>query len=211
MRALFIVIGCLFFLVVSSPGQVKLQENFETSDSIHLPLGWTSWNEAGFLPNDSLALWTVQDTGAVISGIADPRRMVAHSPTKATRASWVAGVDANAANHVADDWLITRRIDNIATDDSLRFWAIGGNGGTGGTYYADTLEVWIGDQDSLPASQILRLGPDYLAQRNLRLRGIPEVHLFVTRCCGTQYLRGIQVSHGCLPSVASWSSLMTFR
>lgn len=154
----FLPIAASFLVIASTTwGQVKLQEDFETSDSTHLPLGWTSWNEAGFLPLDSLALWTVQDTGLVVPGIADPRRSVAHSPTKAIHASWWAGVDTNGVNHVADDWLVTPRIYNIAIDDSLRFWAIGGNGGTTGTYFVDTLEVWLGDQDSLPSSQQFQL------------------------------------------------------
>lgn len=145
------------FLYAVSDAQIKLREDFETSDSLHLPQGWTSWNRAGFLPNDSLALWTVQDTGLTIPGIVETRLTVARSGSKAIRASWVAGVDTNGNLLTADDWLITRRIYNIEAGDSLVFWAIGGNGGTTGQFYPDTLEVWITDQDSLPESQVLQL------------------------------------------------------
>ncbi len=157
MRHVFSVAVALLFLVVASHAQVKLQEDFETSDSLNLPAGWTTWNEAGFLPNDSLALWAVQDTGLTIPGINTVRRTAARSGRKAIRASWVAGVDTNGTLLTADDWLITRRVNNIAIDDSIEFWATGGNGGTAGTYYPDTLEIWVGDQDSLPASQPLML------------------------------------------------------
>jgi hypothetical protein len=158
MRALFLLAVALLFLSSASHAQIKLQENFETSDSTHIPVGWTHWNEAGFPPQDSTALWTVQDTGRVIPGIVDIRRTVARSGTKAIRVSWIAGRDTGGINRVADDWLITRRINNIAAGDSLKFWATGGNGGTTGQFYPDTLEIWIGDVDSLPASQVLMLG-----------------------------------------------------
>jgi hypothetical protein len=79
MRTLFLVAVAICILSVSSKAQVKLQEGFETSDSTHLPPGWSTWNEAGFLPYDSLALWTVQDTGLTIPGIGTVLRTVAHS------------------------------------------------------------------------------------------------------------------------------------
>jgi hypothetical protein len=157
MRALFSFVVAVVLLSAASQAQIRLQEDFETSDSTHLPLGWSTWNMAGFLPNDSLALWTVQDTGLTIPGIVTTRLTVARSGSKAIRVSWVAGVDTNGALLTADDWLITRRITNVAVGDSLRFWAIGGNGGTTGQYYPDTLEIWLGDGDSLPSSQALQL------------------------------------------------------
>jgi hypothetical protein len=64
-----------------------------------------------------------------------------------------AGYDTvGQAYRVADAWLVTRRIRNIGANDSLVFWATGGNGGTTGQYYPDTLKVLIDVQDSLPAN-----------------------------------------------------------
>lgn len=157
MRTLLVVSFALFFLATTSEAQRKLQEGFETSDSAHLPIGWTKWNEAPF-PIDPSGHWLVQDTGQAVPGIAAPRVSVARSGGKAARIPWYAGIDTNTNNYLtADAWLITRRVNNIAVNDTLKFWAIGGNGGTTGAYYRDTLEVWLGDQDSLPSSQTLML------------------------------------------------------
>ena len=156
MRTLFLVAVAIFMLSVSSEAQVKLQEGFETSDSTHLPLGWRTWNETGFPPYDSLALWTVQDTGLTIPGIGAVLRTVAHSGAKAIRVSWVAGVRADSSYLVADDWLISRRINDIVQNDTLRFWAAGGNGPLN-PFFPDTLEIWLGEGDSLPSSQTLLL------------------------------------------------------
>ena len=161
MRRLFSVAVTICLLTTIAQAQRKLQEGFETSDSAHLPIGWTKWNEAPF-PIDPAGHWLVQDTGRYVPGIdtVTVRRFsVARSGRKAVRVSWYAGIDTNTnAYGQADAWLITRRINNIAANDTLKFWAIGGNGGTTGTYYPDTLEIWLGDQDSLPLSQTLMLG-----------------------------------------------------
>ena len=156
MRPLF-SLAVVLFLFSASHAQIRLQENFETSDSVNLPAGWSKWNQAGF-PIDPESHWLVQDTGRTIPGIVTSRLTVARSGSKAARVSWIAGVDTNTnALGVADAWLITRRISNIAMNDSVKFWAIGGNGGTTGQYYPDTLEIWLGDGDSLPSSQVLQL------------------------------------------------------
>jgi len=164
MRTLFSVAVAIVFLTTISQAQRKLQEGFETTDTTSLPTGWTKWNAAPF-PIDPESHWLVKDTNGTIPGINTARRTVARTGGRAARVSWVAGVDTNTnANGVADAWLITRRINNIAVNDTLKFWAIGGNGGTTGTYYPDTLEIWIGDQDSLPISQTLML--DLITWRN---------------------------------------------
>jgi hypothetical protein len=163
MKTLYWVIALTILGTGILTAQVRLQEDFESSDSSHFPIGWTHWNMLNVPPADTTAFWRVQDSGMVIPGIADPRRSVARSGSKAVRVSWYAGLDSNGTSYTADDWLITRRVP-ITVGDSLRFWATGGNGGTTGTFYPDTLEVWLGDQDSLPASQTLML--DLITWRN---------------------------------------------
>ncbi len=156
MKKLILVVAVLG-IISFSQAQIKLQENFETSDSAHLPAGWSKWNRAPF-PIDPESHWLVQDTGRAIIGINTMRLTTARQSLKAARVSWVSGSDTNSgANGQADAWLVTKRIRNIAANDSLVFWAIGGNGGTTGTYYRDTLEIWIDTQDSLPANITLRL------------------------------------------------------
>jgi hypothetical protein len=164
MRTLFSVAVGFCFLAGVSQAQLKLQEGFETSDSTHFPLGWTHWNEAGEILGDSAALWTVQDTGLAMPGI-NTRLTVAHSGSKSVRATWW----AYGAGNLIDDWLITRRINNISIDDTLRFWATGANG-PNTPFYPDTLEIWLGDQDSLPSSQTLLL--DVITWQNGSLYGV---------------------------------------
>lgn len=157
MKNLILVVICLLAAVPLCVGQIKLQEGFESADSANLPTGWSKWNQAPFTI-DPESHWLVQDTGRAIIGINTMRRTTARQSLKAARVSWVSGSDTNSgANGQADSWLVTKRIRNIAANDSLVFWAIGGNGGTTGTYYRDTLEIWIDTQDSLPANITLRL------------------------------------------------------
>jgi hypothetical protein len=164
MRARVLVTIAALCAAASLHAQIRFQEGFEASDSVNLPPGWSKWNQAGF-PIDPESHWMVQDTGREIPGIVTTRLTVARSGVKAARTSWVAGVDTVTGSFLtADVWLITRRISGIQAGDSLEFWAIGGNGGTTGTYYIDTLEVWLGDTDSLPTSQTLML--DLITWRN---------------------------------------------
>lgn len=144
----------LLFVAASSlaVGQIKLNEGFESADSANLPTGWSKWNRAPFTIEPE-SHWLVQDTGREIIGINVARLTVARSGGKSVRVSWVAGSDsASGALGTSDAWLVTRRIPNIEANDSLVFWAIGGNGGTTGTYYYDSLQVWIDTQDSLPVN-----------------------------------------------------------
>ena len=153
MKSLLLIVTALLAYTSLSFGQIKLQEGFETSDETHLPAGWSKWNQAAF-PIDPLGEWFVQDTARYVPGIdSTARRSVAHASLKAAQVSWYSGIDTNTnAYGEADTWLVTKRIRNIEANDSLIFWAIGGNGGTTGTYYFDTLEVWMDTQDSLPVN-----------------------------------------------------------
>ena len=146
---LLVLLCCLLPMVAgveATAQSIKLQENFETSDSLHLPVGWTKWNAAPF-EIDSLENWTVRDSGLGLPGLANATSK-AHSGTKAVGVSWV-----TTGSGIADAWLITKRVRNIVAGDSLVFWATGGS-----TNYGDSVQIWIGVDDSLPASQLVRLG-----------------------------------------------------
>jgi hypothetical protein len=129
---------------------IKLQEGFETSDSVNLPAGWTKWNAASHVI-DPLWNWTVRDTGMGLPGLSNATS-VAHTGTKAIGASWYCTLDTNGSSFIADAWLITRRVLNIQVGDSLIFWATGGT-----TSYGDSIQVWIATDDSLPSSQLTLL------------------------------------------------------
>lgn len=137
------------FLIIASVcfSQVKINEGFETSDSINLPTGWTKWNNAGFPTNDT-ANWTVRDSGVYAFGI-NTHTTVAHTGMKSCGVTWRIGVDTNGAYLVADAWLVTKRIENITTDDVLRIWATGGTDGP--PVYYDSLTIWISLIDNTPA------------------------------------------------------------
>jgi hypothetical protein len=161
---LTVLIACLV------QGQVHLQEDFETSDSTRLPIGWSKWNQTSF-PIYADSHWLVSDTGREIRGIELPRLSRSRSGMRAVRVSWLAGYDtATSTSLIADAWLVTRRIRNIGANDSLVFWATGGNGGTTGQYFPDTLKILIDVQDSLPANIGFEIA--LLTWRNTDLYGV---------------------------------------
>lgn len=146
-----LLLVCLTIVSFSTMNaQIRLQEGFESADSANLPAGWSKWHLMPF-PIDPEAHWLVQDTGRTIPGIVTTRLTVARSGQKAVRVSWVAGFDTLTSSTTRTDaWLVTRRITGIEPNDSLVFWAIGGNGGTTGTYYFDSLQVYMDILDSIP-------------------------------------------------------------
>lgn len=149
-----IIYFAMFVLVSPLPvnGQMRLYEDFESGPQPTLPDGWTVWNAAPF-PIYPEANWTVRDTGQALPGLASATSR-AHSGMRAVGVSWWAGIDTNTAAYLqADAWLITRRIMNIQVGDSLVFWATGGN-----PSYLDSMQIWIGDVDSTPQSQVFQLG-----------------------------------------------------
>jgi hypothetical protein len=139
----FVVLLAFFFSSEATAQAIKLQEGFETSDTLHLPTGWTRWVMGTGVPADSLfSNWTVRDTGLSVTGLATATSK-AHNGLKAVGVSWNVG-----GSSISDAWLITKRVRNVQAGDSLRFWATGGT-----TNYGDSLQVWISGQDSLPATQ----------------------------------------------------------
>ena len=143
----------LFMLLVfsmsqTSFAQVKLQEGFETTDTIPgaLPSGWSVFNNAPFpiIPEGN---WMVRDSGRTMLGLAAPTTTKSHSGMKSIGVNWYAAVDTNTGSYeTSDAWLVTKRID-VSAGDSLRFFVAGGSAN-----YSDSMQVWVSFLDSLPKS-----------------------------------------------------------
>lgn len=139
------------FLVIATVcfAQPKIDEGFETSDSINLPAGWTVWNNAGF-PIDPWSNWTVRDSGTSMPGLTDATSQ-AHSGIKSIAATWIVGFDTvNATYGYGDAWVVTKKVENIAANDILKFWMTGGSGS-----WDDSLQVWISLIDNTPSGFLL--------------------------------------------------------
>jgi len=141
MKNLLLILFVLVFAVSVFP-QVKIQEGFETADSLNLPAGWYRVNNQSF-PIDPMTNWTVRDTGASIPGI-NTLTTKAHTGHKSVAATWWASIDTTGQpSTVADVWLITKDAGAITTNDYLKFWAFGGS-----TTYSDSIQVWVSTTDS---------------------------------------------------------------
>lgn len=144
MKNLLLILFVLIFAVSVFP-QIKIQEGFETADSLNLPAGWYKLNNQPF-PIDPMTNWTVRDTGVYIPGInfTPTTSSKAHSGHKAVMVSWWASIDTTGQpSTVADAWLITKDAGTITTNDYLKFWAFGGT-----PSYADSIQVWVSTTDS---------------------------------------------------------------
>lgn len=147
-RLLALCFGIVLF-TIQATSQIKLQEDFESGSS--LPAGWGVWNAAAH-PIFSDRNWTVRGVGEPLPGIGT-NTAVSHSGVNAIGVGWQAGLDTSGGQpSQADVWLITRRVLNVQSDDFLRFWA------TGGSQYADSLQVWVSTVDSTPSTQLSQLG-----------------------------------------------------
>lgn len=144
----FLIVLLLLLTSISYTQTYKIQEGFETSDSLNLPSGWTKWNTGGF-PINPLWNWTVRDTGVSLPGLASATSK-AHSGKKSCGVSWYAGVDTNNGFHVAAAWLVTKKV-HVNIGDSLRFWGSGGS-----TNYGDSMQIWV-NFDSIPPFLISQL------------------------------------------------------
>ncbi|MBN1633154.1 MAG: T9SS type A sorting domain-containing protein [Ignavibacteria bacterium] len=133
----------VFVFALSVFPQVKIQEGFETADSLTPPAGWSIVNNAPF-PIYPEGNWTVRDTGVAIPGIS-ALTTKAHTGYKSVMTTWYAGIDTNPPNPygTADAWLITKNAGSITTDDYLKFWAFGGS-----PSYSDSMQVWVSTLDS---------------------------------------------------------------
>lgn len=141
----------LFFVIIAS-GSVKSQnwfEGFESSDSVHLPSGWSVWNRAPF-PIDPFTNWTVRDSGTSLPGLSTAKAK-AHTGHKSIGVSWWSSVDTLGINTtaLADAWLVTKRIHVwTAASNMSYFIALGGGAGP----YLDSVQIWVSTVDSIPSS-----------------------------------------------------------
>lgn len=154
MRSLVIMVLFLMVATTRPEAQVRFNEDFETGDTSHLPLGWTRWQVASHIL-DTLTTWTVRDTGSELPGIV--RLSVARSGVKSVGVSWLSSLDTSGSSSIADVWLVSPRISGIETGDSLVFWGTGSNAPCT-SCYLDSIEIWLSVIDSLPASFQLQLG-----------------------------------------------------
>ena len=145
----------LFAFAAVLIGQVKIQEGFESSDSLNLPSGWASFNEVTYPLYNLYSGWTVRDTGKWIPGVDTTGHYFsrAHSGTKSIMVSWWAGYDTNLIYHISDSWLVTKKITNIQTTDGLIFWACGGS-----PLWDDSLQIWVNTTDSIPTNFTTKIG-----------------------------------------------------
>ncbi len=130
----------------TSFAQMKLQEGFETTDTVYgaLPSGWSMFNNAPF-PIDPLGYWQARDSGRSMPGLQAPTTTKSHSGTRAMGVSWYAAIDTNTSAYgISDMWLVTKRL-NVTAGDSLRFFISGGS-----ATYSDSIQIWVGIVDSLP-------------------------------------------------------------
>ncbi|MBS1492458.1 MAG: T9SS type A sorting domain-containing protein [Bacteroidetes bacterium] len=146
-KALYSLFLMLFVISFSqtSFAQIKLQEGFETTDTIPgaLPSGWSLWNHANF-PIDPTGNWTVRDSGHSMPGLSNALSK-SHSGKRSMGATWYAAIDTNAGTYeVSDAWLVTKRVD-VTAGDSLRFFVSGGSAS-----YLDSMQVWVCIIDSMP-------------------------------------------------------------
>ncbi|HEY5123477.1 MAG TPA: choice-of-anchor J domain-containing protein [Ignavibacteria bacterium] len=147
------LIFTFLILVLFSGGlfsQIKIQEGFETSDSINLPSGWSKPNAS--YPLDPFYNWTVRDSGTYMPGIG--LLVKSHSGLKSCAVSWWTAYDTNGTyNTITDAWLVTKQITNVQSTDILKFWASGAN-----SLYSDSIQIWVSMIDSLPSNFTDKLG-----------------------------------------------------
>jgi hypothetical protein len=146
----------IFFILILSVQSLlaqtyKLQEDFETSDSIHLPAGWSVQNTVNYYP-DPLTNWTVRDTGVSLPGLADGTGK-AHDGIKSCGVSWWVSYDTSGSQVLPEAWLVTKKVENIENGDKLKFWASGGS-----TNYSDSMQIWLSVTDSSAYSMVFQLG-----------------------------------------------------
>ena len=147
MNRLFLVLVSSLWFSHHTFSQTPLQEGFESGT---LPAGWSVWNASSH-PVFNEWNWTVRSVGDPLPGIA-VKSAVAHTGVRAIGVGFQAGLDTNGQAGIADAWLISPRVGTIQSAGVVRFF------GSGGGQYSDSVQVWAGTTDSLPASQTTYLG-----------------------------------------------------
>ena len=124
--------------------RILIDEGFETgpytTDSI--PIGWAKFkvNGPGACTTYPFADWRVRDSGRVFCNTNPSQwgyRSQSHNSLKSVNIPWTA-----TTGSITDDWLFTDSL-NILTGDSLIFWVQLGTHNAGGTYYLDSLQIWV--------------------------------------------------------------------
>ncbi len=160
MKKLFLFLLAALFLYGSNTysQRILLSQGFEngpyTADS--LPLKWAKVKVNG--PGGCVtpaADWRVRDSGkafCMTNTLADFTSKAFGNTRKSLSIPWTA-----TTGTLTDDWVFTDSL-RILTGDSLIFWCQLGtwSGGTG-TYYPDSLQVWVTTAQT-PASQVARIG-----------------------------------------------------
>ena len=143
-RILSLLFLSLFLCSTVYAQRILIDEGFDTGpytiDSI--PIGWAKFkvNGPGQCTTSPFADWRVRDSGRVFCN-TNPTpwgfRSQSHSGTKSVNIPWTA-----TTGSITDDWLFTDSL-NILTGDSLIFWVQLGTHNAGGTYYLDSLQIWV--------------------------------------------------------------------
>lgn len=158
MKKLFLlVILMLFFSVNGYSQRIILSEGFEngpyTVDSI--PTGWAKIKVIGssLCTDPQTADWRVRDSGSVFCQTNTVPSFTAKAygnTRKSLSIPWT-----TSAGPVTDDWVFTKSL-GIEAGDTLFFAIQLGTWPAGGTYYPDSLQVWV-TSGQTPASQIAKL------------------------------------------------------
>jgi len=157
LKKITLILLLLLFLSVPAFSQrILLSEGFENSpytvDS--LPLKWAKAFEIAPTCFSPAADWRIRDSGKVFCGTNSLPDFTskAYFSRKSLSIPWTAG-SPSTCNY----WVFTDSL-RIATGDSLVFWCQLGtwSGGTG-TYYKDSLQIWVCSTQTV-AGQIARLG-----------------------------------------------------
>ena len=157
LKKITILIVFIFTFSAITFAQIKINEGFETSDSDHLPIGWSKFNAASFpiYYSPIYSNWTVRDSGVWMPGLASAFTNV-HSGIKSCGVSWYMGFDTAGGYHIAAGWLVTKKITNIQTTDIIRFWGSGGS-----PTYGDSIQIWVNFIDSTPTNFTNQLASIY--------------------------------------------------
>ncbi len=147
MKKIFILFVVSIFLAGSHvySQRILLSQGFDngpyTADS--LPIGWTKVkvNGPGLCTTAPIPDFRVRDSGAVFCGtntIPDYTAKAYGNTRRSMSIPWTA-----TSGTLTNDWVFTNSM-TIATGDSLIFWCqLGTWPGGAGTYYPDSLQVWI--------------------------------------------------------------------
>ena len=151
--SIYVALMFLFIFTSVAISQIKIQEGFETTDTLHVPTGWSRCFATTYpVLHGDTSNWTVRDSGVSMPGLSTALTQ-AHLSLKSCGVSWNTGVDTNGTSYVSDAWLVTKQIPSIATTDVLKFWISGGT-----PTWVDSVQVWVNFIDSLPGNFTNKLG-----------------------------------------------------